>query len=105
MQFAWFLALIFSICLEGLGRKYLPAIPSAFFYFLKDIVLVIGYFVLKPPLEVRRAVRWLFRGFTGLMVVSIAWTVVELCNPSLASITLGLIGLRAYWLWMILAPV
>lgn len=105
MQFYWFVALISAICLEGLGRKYLPSIPSAVFYFLKDVVLVVGYFVLRPPLEVRRAVRWLFRGFTAVLVVAIAWTVVEIMNPAVASMTLGLIGIRAYWLWMLLAPV
>ena len=36
------LLLLAAICLEGLGRRYLPAIPSAVFYFLKDVVLLVG---------------------------------------------------------------
>ena len=43
MKVAWFVALFSAICLEGLGRKYLPAIPAVAFYFLKDVILVAGY--------------------------------------------------------------
>ena len=35
MQALWYTLLVSSICLEGLGRKYLPAVPSLVFYFLK----------------------------------------------------------------------
>ena len=35
MKTAWFFALIASICFQGLGRRYLPAVPSAAFYFLE----------------------------------------------------------------------
>ena len=30
MKTAWFFALIAAICFEGLGRRYLPQVPSAF---------------------------------------------------------------------------
>ncbi len=49
MQTYWFVALISAVCLEGLGRRYLPFIPSAFFYFLKDVILLFGYVRFRPP--------------------------------------------------------
>jgi hypothetical protein len=103
-RLAWFIAFVSSICLEGLGRRYLPAVPSAVFYFLKDVVLLAGYFIVRPSPEVRRASRWLYRGFMGWWVVALCWTVVEVFNPENQSNVLALTGLRAYWLWW-LAPV
>ena len=104
MRLLWFITLLSAICLEGLGRKYMPSIPSVFFYFFKDVVLVSGYFILRPPLEVRNAARWLFRGFTPIVVGGVVWTVLEVFNPEQQSLPLALTGLRAYWLWW-LAPV
>jgi hypothetical protein len=104
MQAYWFTTLLCAICLEGLGRKYLPAIPSAVFYFFKDIVLLSGFLILRPPYEVRRSMRWAIRGFGPILVAAVVWTVLEMFNPEHQSLTLGLIGLRAYWLWW-LAPV
>ena len=54
MQTYWFVTLISAVCLEGLGRRYLPFIPSAAFYLLKDVVLIFGYVRFRPPLPVRR---------------------------------------------------
>jgi hypothetical protein len=104
MEFRWFALLISSICLEGLGRKYLPGIPAAVFYFFKDAVLVAGYFLIRPPLEVRQAAKWLYRGFGVWTGAAIAWTVIEVFNPENSSTLLGFIGLRAYWLCWI-API
>jgi hypothetical protein len=99
MQLAWFVLLLSSICFEGLGRKYLPAVPSAFLYFLKDAVLVAGYFMFQPPLAVRNTVKALFRGFSPWWLAAFAWTTLEMFNPENQSLTLGIIGLRSYWLW------
>jgi hypothetical protein len=104
MQTYWFVTLLSAICLEGLGRKYLPSVPSALFYFFKDLVLLSGYFVLRVPPEIKRTAKALFGGFTPLIVAAIAWTVLECLNPASQSIPLSLIGLRAYWLWWV-APV
>ncbi|HZL18754.1 MAG TPA: hypothetical protein VFG23_13515 [Polyangia bacterium] len=103
MEGLWFIALFSAICLEGLGRKYLPQIPSVAFYFLKDLVLLYGYFRYRPPASVVRTIRYLYRGFGIVVVAGMAWTFLELFNPAQESIVLGLIGLRAYWLWW-LAP-
>jgi hypothetical protein len=99
MQIYWFATLMASICLEGLGRKYLPEIPSAVLYFFKDAVLVSGIFLIKRPRSVQRSWRMLYRGFGVIWLVTLAWTVVQVFNPSHESIPLALIGLRAYWLW------
>ena len=57
MQTYWFLALMASICLEGLGRKYLPAVPSIAFYLLKDFVLLFGQKVREVQLrDILRAI-------------------------------------------------
>jgi hypothetical protein len=103
MKTAWFALLISTICFEGIGRRFFPAIPSAAFYFLKDIILVYGFVRYRPALLVWRAARRLYRGFGVIWVLSFMWTVVEVFNPEHKSPTLALIGFRAYWLWW-LAP-
>ena len=104
MYIVWYTLLVSAICLEGLGRRYLPGIPSMFFYFLKDAVLVFGYFSFPPPPSVRRAVRYLYGGFGVILVAGVVWTAIELANPRQQSWMLALIGFRAYWLWWIAPP-
>jgi hypothetical protein len=101
MYTAWFAALVSSICLEGLGRKYLPQVPSVAFYLLKDAVLLFGYFRFRPPLHVRRQAKLLYRGFEVAWLGGLVWTFLELANPEHGSVVLGLLGMRAYWLWWI----
>jgi hypothetical protein len=105
MQIVWYTCLISAICLEGLGRKYVPQVPAMVFYFLKDAVLVFGFIRFRPPPSVGRAVRYLYGGFGIAVAAGIAWTIIELANPQHESWMLGLIGLRAYWLWWIAPPV
>lgn len=104
MQFIWFFCLISAVCLEGLGRKYLPAIPSGVFYFIKDVILLFGYFQFRPPAAVRRISTYLYRGFSLFWIVGCVWTIIEVFNPAQESIVLGLIGIRAYWLWWLAPP-
>ena len=104
MYIIWYTLLVSAICLEGLGRKYLPGIPSMFFYFLKDAILVFGYFAFSPPPSVRRVVRYLYGGFGAILVAGVVWTAIELVNPRQASGALAIIGFRAYWLWWIAPP-
>src|SRR6185437_8414794 len=105
MQLVWYTLLVCAICLEGLGRKYLPVIPPMFFYFLKDAVLLYGYFRFPRPPLVRRTVRLLYGGFGVVLVAAIGWTAIEMLNPSHQSWMLALIGFRAYWLWWLAPPV
>jgi hypothetical protein len=100
----WFAALFWTICFEGLGRRYLPAIPSVAFYVLKDVVLIIGFFRFPPPANYQRTVKFLYSGFQVFWIATFVWTVIQFFNPDHASVTLGLLGLRAYWLWW-MAPV
>ena len=104
MYIIWYTLLVSAICFEGLGRKYIPGIPSMFFYFLKDAVLVFGYFSFPPPPSVRRAVRYLYGGFGVILIAGVVWTAIELANPSQESWMLAIIGFRAYWLWWIAPP-
>jgi len=103
MKVAWFVALFSAICLEGLGRKYLPAIPAVAFYFLKDIILLFGFLRFRPPAPVRGMQRLLYRGFETVWIAGFAWTLLEMFNPEHMSFPLALVGIRAYWLWW-LAP-
>jgi ABC-type proline/glycine betaine transport system permease subunit len=101
MQGYWFLLLLSSICLEGLGRKYLPGIPSAAFYFFKDFVLLLGFVRYPAPLAVSRVVKLLYRGFTAVWLAGFLWTLIEIFNPEHQSLPLAFLGLRAYWFWWI----
>jgi hypothetical protein len=101
MQTVWFSLLVSTICLEGLGRKYLPGVPPVAFYFLKDVVLLYGWYRFRPGPEVRRLTRYLYRGFGAVLAASIGFTVTQIFNPSHESWLLALIGLRSYWLWWI----
>jgi hypothetical protein len=95
----WFVVFMATICFEGLGRKYLPQVPSAAFYFIKDLALLYGYVQYRPSRDIRLTSAYLYRGFKVVWIVAFVWTVIELFNPEQASGALGAIGLRAYWLW------
>jgi hypothetical protein len=103
MRGSWFFLLIASICLEGLGRRYIPAIPSIAFYLFKDAVLLLGYALFRPTPTVNRVLQYLYRGFGVFWLAGFLWTLIEVANPSHQSLPLALLGLRAYWLWW-LAP-
>jgi hypothetical protein len=105
MALGWFIALISAICLEGLGRKYLPGVPDAAYYFLKDAVLLFGYLRFRPSRTTWRTVRYLYRGFEIAFLASFVWTLIEVFNPDQQSKPLALVGLRAYWLWWLAPPV
>jgi len=98
---AWFTILICSVCLEGLGRRYLPFIPQAAFYFLKDAILLFGWLQFRPSGEMRQTIRSLYGGFDKILIIAFVWTVAEVFNPQQQSFVLALIGLRSYWLWWI----
>jgi hypothetical protein len=104
MQGRWFFLLMASICLEGLGRRYVPSVPSLAFYLLKDVVLLVGFLVYRPPRAVVTTVKQLFLGFGRIWAVACVFTVLQVFNPEHMSLPLAVIGLRAYWLWW-LAPV
>jgi hypothetical protein len=99
----WMAALIAAICFEGLGRKFVPQIPAPVFYFLKDVVLLVGLvaFGLRP--SVVRTARHLYRGFGLVLALGVTWTFLQVLNPEQDSVALAVLGLRSYWLWW-LAP-
>jgi hypothetical protein len=96
--------LLFSVCFEGLGRKYLPFIPQNLFYFIKDAVLISGFFIYGINKQIVATAKDLYRGFLPFLVLAFLWTVGQMFNPEQASFLLAVFGLRAYWLWWI-API
>lgn len=99
----WFALLLGAICFEGLGRKLLPEAPSSVFYFLKDVVLLLGLLAFGVRREVARTASALLGVFSLALAAAVGWTVVQVFNPSQAHLGLAIIGLRSYWLWW-LAP-
>jgi O-antigen ligase len=97
----WFAMLLGSICLEGLGRRYLPAVPSTVFYFAKDVVLILGLIRFRINRDVRKVFSSLYGGFAPFLKLALLWTLVEIVNPDQQSLVLGLLGFRAYWFWWI----
>jgi hypothetical protein len=97
----WFVVFMATICFEGLGRKYLPQVPSAAFYFVKDLALLYGFVQYRPSRDIRRTSAYLYRGFQVVWIVAFAWTVIEMFNPEQISGALAAIGIRAYWFWWI----
>jgi hypothetical protein len=104
MQTYWFLGLMASICLEGLGRRYIPAIPSWGFLVLKDVLLMWGLFLFRVDGSVQKISKYLYRGFVAGWVAAFGWTLVQVANPENPSVFLAVIGLRSYWLWWIAPP-
>jgi hypothetical protein len=101
LRSVWFSLLLASICLEGLGRRYLPWIPSALFYFSKDIVLLLGLMRFRINPDVKRIFVSLYGDFSPFLKLAILWTFAELINPDQKSLALGLLGFRAYWFWWV----
>lgn len=99
----WWIVLVAAICFEGLGRKFLPFVPAAAFYYLKDAVLIAGLLAFGIRRDVLLAARALFGAYVAALVLGILWTALQMLNPSQPSLVLALIGFRAYWVWW-LAP-
>ena len=97
----WGGLLLAAICFEGLGRKYVSSVPQPIFYLAKDVVLLAGLAVFGVDARVLGAARALLRGFVAVLALGFAWTVIQIANPQAPSLALGLLGLRAYWLWWI----
>jgi len=98
MRTAWFVTLVAMICFEGLGRKFLPGVPTAAFYFAKDVVLIWGLLRFRPGAEIRRTSRYLYRGYQLFLVLAIVCTILQVFNPEQKSALLAVVGLRRWWL-------
>jgi hypothetical protein len=103
LRIVWFALLMAAICLEGLGRRYVRQLPPTAFYFMKDVVLVLGLGLGISP-EVKAVMKRLYGRASIFLVLGIFWSAFQIFNPEQASYPLGLVGLRSYWLWW-LAPV
>ena len=102
----WFALLFCAICLEGLGRKYLSFIPGEAFYFCKDIVLIYGFVTFRMDRRIKPIMKAMFRPFDKILIAAIIVSIIQVVNTGIReSFILGILGLRAYWLWWIALPV
>ncbi|HSN92605.1 MAG TPA: hypothetical protein VLS93_15345, partial [Anaeromyxobacteraceae bacterium] len=99
----WFVLFLSAICFEGLGRKTFVPLPGIAFYLLKDAFLVAGAVVFGLGTEQFERARGLFRGFGAMLALAVAVTLIQVFNPEQSSLAMGMLGVRAYWLWW-LAP-
>jgi hypothetical protein len=97
--FGVFVLLVF----EGALRKWAFPWAQAYIYFVKDAILLAAYlgFILDsrrnlPALKDAGLIK------TGLLVCFV-WGCIEVLNPNSPSILVGLIGLKAYFLYVPLA--
>jgi hypothetical protein len=96
----WWSSLIAAICLEGLGRRFLP-IPGPVLYFAKDLVLVSGLIAVGLHPAVAAMARRLAGPLPVLVAATAAWCLVSLLIPGHPSVPLGLLGTRQYVLWWV----
>jgi len=96
----WWSLLMAAICLEGLGRRFLP-IPGPVLYFVKDLILVSGLLAIGIDPAVAAMARRLARPLLFLLAATTAWCLLSLLGPGHPSIPLGLLGTRQYVLWWV----
>jgi hypothetical protein len=98
--YLWWTALLLAICLEGLGRRYLPVQP-ALLYFAKDALLILGLLAVGVSSRVS-AMGLRLAGTLPILVGATAlWCIGSLMLPGHPSTLLGLLGTRQYLLWWI----
>ena len=95
--------MVAAICFEGLGRKFVPSLPSPVFYFFKDAILIGGALAYGLSTRVVGQIRALYGPFILAFLAAVLWTALQLLNPQHESVLLGGFGFKAYWLWW-LAP-
>jgi hypothetical protein len=102
----WFALFFCAICFEGLGRKYVPLIPGEVFYFLKDALLIYGLVVFPMDPRIKPIMKFMFAPFYTVLVAAVAISIAQVVNTGIrVSFILGILGLRAYWLWWLAIPV
>lgn len=96
----WWVVLLAAICLEGLGRRFLP-VPAAVLYFAKDGLLLAGAVAIGISPLIASTARRLAGPLPILVACTAIWCFGSLVLPGHPSVLLGLFGLRQYLLWWI----
>jgi hypothetical protein len=91
------LALVIVVT-EGILRKWVLPQATEIIYFLKDLVLTIGYIKYYLSSDPKYPLRSNFFNITLLTLF--AWCVIQVFTPGLGSPLLGLFGLKAYFLYI-----
>ena len=93
------IALILAV-FEGALRKWVLPEFGQWIYFAKDLLLIGAYVGFWGPRVVRRQRQRLWHPSNGLLVAFSVLAVLELANPLLPSLTLGLFGIKSYLIYI-----
>src|SRR5712691_11334424 len=99
----WRVAVIAALILavfEGALRKWVLPEFGQWIYFAKDLLLIGAYVGFWGPRVVRRQRQRLWHPANDLLVAFSVLAVLELANPSLPSLMLGLFGIKAYLIYV-----
>jgi hypothetical protein len=106
----WRVAVIIALILavfEGALRKWVLPEFGQWIYFAKDLLVIGAYVGFWGPRVVRRQRRCLWHPANGLLVAFSVLAVLELANPLLPSLLLGVFGIKSYLIYvplMYMAP-
>ena len=89
----------FLVVVEGILRKWIVPQASDLIYFLKDFVMLgayIGYFIISK--EKKHKIK---NNFVNILILlSSLWCIFQAFNPSLGSPIVGILGAKAYLLYL-----
>lgn len=89
---------LFVIVIEGAIRKWLFPQASDIFYFLKDIVLLLGY--IKYYLSPEPKYIWKDSFLKQILFLAFLIGLFQVFNPNQGSIIIGLFGLKTYFFYI-----
>jgi hypothetical protein len=93
--------LLVIVIVEGAVRKWFLPSASEFVYFYKDVLMVVVIFSYltkkhKPPLLIKHQLKF----FSVILFAFILYAVASISNPSLPHPLVGLLGVKAYLLYV-----
>ncbi|HVS62079.1 MAG TPA: hypothetical protein VMT85_01120 [Thermoanaerobaculia bacterium] len=93
------IAAMVLLVLEGAIRKWLLPAQQDFVYFAKDALLLAAYAGYVKDRGWARIAQPRLPGFYLLLAASTAWYALEVFNPQLPNLLVGLLGFKAYLLY------
>lgn len=88
------------VIIEGALRKWVLPQSSEVVYFLKDLFFIGSYIHYFSFLPISRTIIAKQRTIAILVLLSFAWCLFQVFNPSLGSVLAGVLGLKSYFLYI-----